>query len=255
MKNRKLFLIVCLYFLCSNLSHAQLHFGVKKINVWTEIALASPSKELKNYYSDGEPMKLYLGADLPVAFLNYGKTTTTGLSVSALLDHETGNFENSNTYEALTAKIVSYGVRVRPFANMAVYCPKGEVVAGNVVIVTHHKDYGKDSYGMPSIKEYDTTETYTKYTKEGAKAIATLFLSSIYFDFGASTISFVEPLNPNVNRSASMFSYGIAPTIAIGRKMTFYVDLSVRNYKWTNNMNTTSGIKSIHTGFGLGFNL
>lgn len=85
--------------------------------------------------------------------------------------------------------------------------------------------------------------------------MVTLILSSLYFDFGASTISFVEPLNPNLTRSASMFSYGIAPTIAIVRKVNFYVDLSVRNYKWTNSMNTTSGIKSIHTGFGLGFNL
>lgn len=166
MKNRKLLLIFCFVFLLSNLSHAQFHFGVKKMNVWTEIALESPSKELKNYYSDGEPMKLYLGADLPVAFLNYSKKSTTGLSIAGLLDRETGNFENSNTYEALTAKIVSYAVRVRPFANMAVYCPKGEVVAGNVIIVTHHKDYGRDSYGRPNIKEYDTTETFTKYTKE-----------------------------------------------------------------------------------------
>ena len=133
-------------------------------------------------------MKLYLGADLPVAFLNYEKKTTTGLSVSALLDHENWNFENNNTYESLTAKIISYGVRVRPFANMAVYSPKGEVVNGNVVIVTHHKDYGKDSYGMSSIKEYDTTETYPKYTDEGAKAIVTLILSGLYFDFGASNI-------------------------------------------------------------------
>lgn len=255
MENRKLLLIVCLFFLLSNLSEAQLHFGVKKMNIWTEIALASPSKELKNYYSDGEPMKIYLGADLPVAFLNYGKKTTTGLSIAGLIDREVGNFENSFTYEALTAKIISYGVRVRPFANMAVYSPKGEVVAGNVVIVTHHKDYGKDSYGIPSIKEYDTTQTYTKLTEEGAKAYATLILSGLYFDFGASNISFTEPSTPNVNRSATMFSWGCAPAIAIGRKITMYVDVSVRNYKWTNSMGTTSGIKSVHTGFGIGFNL
>jgi len=245
-------LIICLLYSVN--SEAQAEFGFKKINVWTEIGFASPKQELKNSYSLGDPMKLYLGADLPFAFLKYTKKHNTGLSVAALLDHEKANFENSS-YDPLNAKITSVGLRMRPFGNMAVYQPQGPVTNGEMTTITTHKDYGRDEFGAPTYHEYTTTESVPIWSDEGAKTIVSMILSGLYFDFGTSYVALIEPPAPKVNRIALMYAVGCAPTISIGRKINFFVDISVRNYKWTNKMNTTSAIYSLHTGFGLGFNL
>ena len=98
----KYILLICVLFSAN--SEAQIAFGLKKLNIWSEFAFASPEKELKNSYSLGEPMKLYLGADLPFAFVKYSSKHNTGLSLAAVLDHEKANFENSS-YDPLNAKI------------------------------------------------------------------------------------------------------------------------------------------------------
>ena len=232
-------------------SEAQVEIGIKKLNIWTEFGFASPKQELKNSYSLGDPMKLYLGADLPFAFLRYSKKHNTGISLAAVLDHEKANFEN-NSNGPLGAKITSVGLRVRPFGNMAVYQPKGPVTNGEMTTVTIHKDYGRDEFGAPTYHEYTTTESTPVWSEEGAKLLVSMVLSGFYCDFGTSHIALIEPPAPTVNRTAFMYSIGCAPAIAIGRKVTFFVDLSVRNYKWTNKMNTTSAISSFHTGFGIG---
>lgn len=58
-----------------------------------------------------------------------------------------------------------------------------------------------------------------------------------------------------IDRSGSMFSYGCLPSLGTGGIITMYIDLGIRHYKWTNSMNTTSGIINRYTGFGVGFNL
>jgi hypothetical protein len=250
----KYIFIVCILYSID--SQAQVEFGLKKLNVWTELAFASPKQEMKNSYSYGEPMKLYLGADLPFAFLQYSKKRNTGLSVGAFLDHEKANFtDDSYATDGLNAKMTSVGVRVRPFGNMAIYQPKGSVTRGQLTTITTHKVTGTDEFGNRKYSEYTTTESTPLWSDEGAKLLVTMFLSGLYFDYGVSHLALIEPPTPDVKRTAVVYSYGCAPSLAVGRKLTFFMDFSIRKYQWTNKMNTTSGIKSFHTGFGLGFNL
>jgi hypothetical protein len=250
----KYIFIVCILYAVN--SQAQVEFGLKKLNIWTEFAFASPKQEMKNFYSYGDPMKLYLGADLPFAFLKYSKKGNTGLSIGAFLDHEKANFtDDSYATDGLDAKMNSIGVRVRPFGNMAIYQPKGSVTNGQMTTITTHKVTGTDEFGNATYREYTTTESTPLWSEEGAKLLVTMFLSGLYFDYGVSHLALIEPPTPNVKRTALVYSYGCAPSLAVGRKVTFFMDLSIRKYQWTNKMNTTSEIKSFHTGFGLGFNL
>jgi hypothetical protein len=82
-----------------------------------------------------------------------------------------------------------------------------------------------------------------------------MFLSGLYFDYGKANIALIEPPYQDVSRSGTMYSYGCSPSLGIGGKITMYMDLGIRHYKWINSMNTTSEIKSWHIGFGVGFNL
>ncbi len=248
----KYILIVCILYSVN--TQAQVEFGLKKLNIWTEFAFASPQKEMKNYYSLGDPMKLYLGADMPFAFLKYSKKHNTGLSLAAVIDHEKSNFENS-AYNPLNAKITTVGLRIRPFGNMAIYQPKGPVTNGEITTITTHKDYGKDEFGVSTIHEYTTTESTPVWSDEGARLIVSMFLSGLYFDYGVSHLALIEPPSPDVKRTAVALSYGCAPSLVVGRKLTFFMDFSIRKYQWTNSLNTTSVIKSFHTGLGFGFNL
>lgn len=250
----KYMLMVCILYSVN--SQAQVGFGFKKLNVWTEFAFATPKQEMKNFYSFGDPMKIYYGADLPFAFLQYSKKRNTGLSIGAFLDHEKANFtDESYVTDGLDAKMTSVGVRVRPFGNMAIYQPKGSVTNGQLTTITTHKVKGTDEFGNATYREYITTESTPLWSEEGAKLLVTMFLSGLYFDYGVSHLALIEPPTPDVKRTAVVYSYGCAPSLVVGRKVTFFIDLSIRKYQWTNKMNTTSAIKSFHTGFGLGFNL
>lgn len=250
----KFMLTVCILYSVD--AQAQVEIGFKKLNVWTEFAFATPKQEMKNYYSFGDPMKLYLGADLPFAFLKYSKKGNTGLSVGAFLDHEKANFtDESYATDGLDAKMTSVGVRVRPLGNMAIYQPKGSVTNGQLTTITTHKVTSTDGSGNATYREYTTTESTPLWTDEGAKLLVTMFLSGLYFDYGVSHLALIQPPLPDVKRTARVFSYGCAPSLAVGRKVTFFMDLSIRKYQWTNKMKTTSEIKSFHTGFGLGFHL
>lgn len=258
MKNRKSlliakrFLFICL--LTSLSVQSQVQFGLKKVNVFADISYSSPEKELKNYYSLGDLMKGYVGVEVPFFVANYSKKSTMCLSVAALLDHEKANFA-SITSDGLDAKMTSYGVRVRPFANMAVYAPTGKVINGYYVKETTHKVTGNDEFGNSKYSEYTTTENIPVWSEEGAKLIMTMFLSGLYFDYGKTNMMLIEAPYPDVSRTATMYSYGCSPSLGTGGKITMYMDLGIRHYKWTNSMNTTSGIKSWHIGFGVGFNI
>lgn len=260
MKNRKplqiakTFLFICL--LVSLSVQSQVQFGLKKVNIFTDISYSSPEKELKNYYSLGDLMKIYVGAEVPFLAVNYSKKSTMCLSVAALLDHEKANFTSGDySTDGLDAKMTSYGVRVRPFANMAVYAPTGKVIDGYYVKETTHKVTGTDEFGNSKYSEYTTTENIPVWSEGGAKLIVTMFLSGLYFDYGKTNMTLIEPPYQDVSRNATMYSYGCSPSLGTGGKITMYMDLGIRHYKWTNSMNTTSGIKSWHIGFGVGFNI
>ncbi|OIR06948.1 hypothetical protein GALL_108540 [mine drainage metagenome] len=239
-----------------NTTKAQTYFGIKKINVWADFAFAKPKDELKNYYGLGNAMQLYYGVDVPFAFFQYNKKSNTGLSIAGFLDHEKGNFSSGNyATDGLDAKLTSVGVRVRPFANMAIYAPKGNVTKGYMVTETLHKVEGRDEFGKKNYREYTTTERMPIWGDEGAKLLFTMFLSGLYFDYGVTHAALIEKPTPDVFRTATMFSYGWAPAIGVGQKTTFYIDFGIRKYSWTNGLNTKSSIGSFHCGFGLGFRL
>jgi hypothetical protein len=230
--------------------------GFKKLNVWTSFAFAKPKDAMANSYSYGKPMQLYYGADLPFTSLRYGKKTNTGLSVAVFADHERANFDaNDFNSEGLNAKLFSLGVRIRPFANMAIYAPKGEVIKGQYVEETLHKEIYHDSNNNIQFREYTTTTSLPLWTDEGAKLLVTMLLSGLYVDFGVTHASLIEKPSPDVTRTARVISYGCAPSIGVGRKVTAFMDFDIRKYTWTNSMKTTSSIGSFHCGFGLGFNL
>lgn len=223
---RQLFLSMLCMILITN-TDAQSKIGIKKINVWADFAFASPKNELKNYYGLGNAMQLYYGVDVPFAFVQYNKKTNLGLSIAGFLDHEKANFSSNNfTTDGLDAKLTSVGVRVRPLANMTIHTHKGNV--------------------EPTQLNVEVAELSNIFTK---------VLSGLYFDFGATHAALIEKPTPDVFRTATMFSYGCAPALAIGKKTTFYIDLGIRKYSWTNSLNTKSSIGSFHAGFGLGFNL
>lgn len=69
----KLFLWICL--LVSFPVQSQVQIGLKKVNVFTDISYSSPEKELKNYYSLGDLMKIYVGVEVPFLAVNYNKKT------------------------------------------------------------------------------------------------------------------------------------------------------------------------------------
>lgn len=252
--NTKLFLLICL--LVSFSTQSQVQFGIKKVNIFTDISYSSPEKEFKNYYSLGDLMKIYVGAEVPFLAVNYNKKSTMCFSVAALLDHENANFASGNyTTDGLDAKMTSYGFRVRPFANMAVYAPTGKVVDGYYVKETTHKVTGTDEFGNSKYSEYTTTESLPVWSEGGTKLLVTMFLSGLYFDYGKSNMTFIESPYQDVSRNAVMYSYGCSPSLGTGGKITMYMDLGIRHYKWTNSMNTSSGIKSWHIGLGVGFNI
>lgn len=260
MKNRTpvipLSSIVVLLLLNAFPMNAQVQLGIRKMNVFGQISYSSPTNELKNYYSLGDLMKFYIGAELPFLAANYGKNTTTGFSIAALVDHEKANFESGDySTDGMDVKMTSFGFRIRPFANMAVYAPKGKIVNGNYVIITTHKGSGIDEHGNSIPTEYTTTQTLPIWSDEGAKLIVTMLLSGMYFDYGKSNMTFIEPPYSTVHRNATMYSYGCSPTIGAAKKINMYVDVGIRQYKWINSMGTTSGIKTWHIGFGIGFNL
>ncbi|MDD5150504.1 MAG: hypothetical protein PHC28_08485 [Flavobacterium sp.] len=260
MKNRKLLLILKTIFLgclfVSFSAKSQIQFGLKKVNVFTDISYSSPEKEMKNFYTLGDLMKFYIGAEVPFLAANYSKKSTTGLSVAALLDHEIANFSSNNYLsEGLNAKMTSLGIRVRPFANMAVYSPKGKIVDGYYIEEITHKVKGTDEFGNSKYSEYTTTESTPIWSDEGAKLLVTMFLSGLYFDYGKTNLDLIEHPFNDVNRTATMYSYGCSPSLGTGGKVTMFIDLGIRHYKWINSLNTTSGIKTWHIGFGVGFNL
>jgi hypothetical protein len=258
MKNRKPLLIAkTFFFICLLVSlsvQSQVHFGLKKVNLFADISYSSPEKELKNYYSLGDLMKGYIGVEVPFLAVNYSKKSTMCLSVAALLDHEKANFENIVS-DGLDVKMTSYGARVRPFANMGIYAPTGNVIDGYYVTETTHKTTGTDEFGNSKYSEYTTTEKLPMWSEDGAKLIATMFLSGLYFDYGKTNMMLIEAPYPDVSRTATMYSYGCSPSLGTGGKVTMYMDLGIRHYRWINSMNTTSEIKTWHIGFGVGFNI
>lgn len=260
MKNRKFvfsattILSICLVVTFSAKSQVQL--GLKKINIFTDISYSSPEKELKNYYSLGDLMKFYVGAEVPFLTANYSKKRATGISLAALIDHENANFTSGNySTDGMDAKMTSLSLRVRPFANMAIYSPAGSVIDGYYVTETKHKVIGTDEFGNSKYSEYTTTQSLPIWSEGGAKLFVTMFLSGLYFDYGKTNLTLIEPPTADINRIGTMYSYGCSPSLGAGRKITMYMDLGIRYYKWTNSLNTTSVIKSWHIGFGVGFNL
>lgn len=237
-------------------SDAQVHLGVKKINLFADISYSNPEKELKNSYSLGDLMKFYVGVEVPIFTLGYSKKSTLCLSLAPILDHEKANFTREDySTDGMDAKMTAYGLRLRPLANMAIYCPTGNVVDGHFVTETTHKVVGTDEFGNSNYSEYTTTESLPIWSEEGAKLLVTMFLSGLYFDYGRAGLVFIEPPSADVKRHGTLYAYGCSPSLAVGRKLTFYVDLGIRHYRWTNSLDTQSGIKSWHIGFGFGFNI
>jgi hypothetical protein len=93
------------------------------------------------------------------------------------------------------------------------------------------------------------------WSEDGAKLLVTMFLSGLYFDYGKANVTLIEPPYQDVGISGTMYSYGYSPSLGTGGKITIYMNLGIRHYKWTNDMNTTSGIKTWYIGFGIGFNI
>lgn len=216
-------LFICL--LATFSAQAQIQIGFKKVNIFANISLSSPEKELENYYSDGDLLKFYVGAEVPFVAANYSKKSAMGFSVAALLDHETANFTSGNySTDGLDAKMTSIGVRVRPF-------------------------------DISELSEYTRTVDSPDWSEdEEANFFIAMVLSGLYFDYGKTNMSFIEPPLPNKSRTATMYSYGLSPGFTVN-KITWYMDIGIRHYKWTNSLNTTSGIKAWHIGFGVGFNI
>lgn len=228
-KQKKLLIpiIICFLLISSEAINAQSALGIRQVNIWGDLAFASPEKALKGPYSDGNAMQLYYGADIPFAFIEYNKKQNIGLSLAAFLGYEKANFSNS-VGDGLDVKLTSYGIRLKPFAQKNLDPKK---------LHTNLSGKGLDEDLVPTINLF-------KYIFTG-----------LYIDFGMSSASLIEPPFANVQRNPKVSGYGLAPMVMIHDKIGIGMDLGIRKYNWTNASNTISSIKSIHMGFGLNIHL
>lgn len=212
-------------------ANAQSRIGIKKVNVWASLAFASPKDALKTSYSFGNAMQLYYGADVPFAFLDYGKKQKNGAVIAAFLDHEKANFtDDAFITDGLDAKFTSAGLRVYPFTSKQL----SSLAAPNQVDESASK-FGQDVGFLAKL--------------------GLVILHSSYIDLGYAHAALIEKPTPDVTRTATVFGYGLTPALAIGRKTSFHLDVGFRKYSWTNSLNTKSSVNSFRLGFGLGINL
>lgn len=212
-------------------ANAQSRIGIKKVHVWASLAFASPKDALKSSYSFGDAMQLYYGVDAPFAFLDYGKKQQHGAVIAAFLDHEKANFtDDALITDGLDAKFTSAGLRIYPFT-------------------TKH---------LSSLADPDQVDESASRLGQDVSFLAKLglvILHSSYIDLGFAHAALIEKPTPDVIRTTTVFGYGLAPALAIGRKTSFHLDVGFRKYSWTNGLNTKSSVNSFRLGFGLGINL
>jgi hypothetical protein len=103
--------------------------------------------------------------------------------------------------------------------------------------------------------EWTETRNNHVWSTAESKGILYMLLSGLYFDYGMSKASLIEPPTPTVERTPKFWGWGFAPSLVPGKKTSFYLDFGWRTYTWTNSLNTSSSIKSFRCGFGLGFSL
>lgn len=258
-------ILISLSAFISNSANAQVLFGIKKINVYADFAFAKPKDALVSPggYGLGNAMQLYYGAEVPFALVRYNKKSNMHLSFAVTLDHEKANFSTSNiSSDALDAKLTAFGFRVRPFEGMGMFDVKESDLHDGKDYTTTEKHVSQDGQRIQlnngravTATEWTETTTHHSWSTAETKGLVYMFLSGLYFDYGFAKAALIEPPTPNVNRTPSYWGVGCAPAIVIGQKTSFYLDFGLRNYSWTNGLNTTSSIKSFRCGFGLGFAL
>jgi hypothetical protein len=249
----------------SNTVKAQLHFGIKKINVFADFAFAEPKSALVNPggYGLGNAMQLYYGAEVPFTYLKYSKKSSMHLSIAATVDHEKANFSTSNYLtDGLDVKLTSFGLRARPFSGMGMFQVSESDLHDGKDFTTTEKHVSQDGERIElkngqavTATEWTETKSHHSWSTAESKGIVYMVLSGLYVDYGLSKASLIEPPTANVDRSPTYWGWGIAPSLVPGKKTSFYIDLGWRTYSWTNSLNTTSSIKSFRCGFGLGFAL
>lgn len=257
--------LIALSLSTSNMASAQVFFGIKKVNVFVDLAFAKPKDALVSPggYGLGNAMQLYYGAEVPFAFARYSKKSNMHLSVAATLDHEKANFSTSNfATEALDAKLTSFGIRVRPFEGMGMFNVQESDFHDGKNFTTTEKHVSQDGQRIQlnngqvvTATEWTKTTNHHIWSTAETKGLVCMFLSGLYFDYGFAKAALIEPPTPDVNRTPSYWGLGCAPAIVIGQKTSFYLDFGLRKYSWTNGLNTTSSIKSFRCGFGLSFAL
>lgn len=209
----------------------QTRIGVKKMHIWGSLAFAGPRDALQPVYSYGNAMQLYYGADLPFIFLDYGQKKQHGAVIAAFLDHEKGNFTNKAMFtDGLDAKFTSVGLRIHPFTSKRL-----------------------SSLSDPN----QVNESASKIEQDLGflGKLGLVILYNFYADLGYAHASLIEKPTPDVTRSATVFGYGFSPALAIGKKTSFHLDVGIRQYSWTNSLQTKSSVNSFRLGFGLGVNL
>lgn len=257
--------LIALIVASSNTANAQVLLGIKKINVFTDLAFAQPKDALVSPggYGLGNAMQLYYGVEVPFALIRYNKKSNMHLSIAATLDHEKANFSSSNiATDGLDAKLTAFGLRVRLFEGMGMFDVKESDFHDGKNYTTTEKHVSQEGQRLElnngravTATEWTETTTHHAWSTAETKGIVYMFLSGLYVDYGFAKAALIEPPTPNVNRTPSYWGLGCAPAIVIGKKTSFYLDFGWRKYGWTNSLNTTSSIKSFRCGFGLGFAL
>jgi hypothetical protein len=185
------------------------------------------------------------------------------LSIAATVDHEKANFSTSNYLtDGLDVKITSFGLRARPFSGMGMFGVSESDLHDGKDYTTTEKHVSQEGQLIQlkngekvTATEWTETRSHHGWSTAESKGIVYMVLSGLYFDYGLSKATFIEPPTANVDRSPTYWGWGFAPSLVPGKRTSFYIDLGWRTYSWTNSLNTTSSIKSFRCGFGLGFTL
>lgn len=232
---------------------AQIEFGLPKVYLQGGISVASPKKELANYYHDGDILKFYIEANAPFMQINYGKKLLMGLNVAAIVGHENANFLSNNYVDELPpldVKITYYGLKLKPFQTKVFNIASGTEgkTASDWSVEDRERGYAIDENGnMRRLNIKDDNAIFIQFLKN--------LLSEGYIEFGSSSANLIESGTPDVKRNPTFFGFGLAPRKKFGQNMNLILDIGVRNYNWTNASTTISSINMFRAGIAFKINL